>query len=65
MVAPLTEYLKDGQPQVRWMACQTLGNLGADARDAVPMLKELLNDANTTVRQQAQLALNRIGPPKQ
>jgi HEAT repeat protein len=64
MVAPLIEYLKDGQPQVRWQAAQLLGNIGADAHDAVPMLRELLNDTNPTVRQQAQFALSRIEPPK-
>jgi HEAT repeat protein len=65
MVGTLTEYLKDGQPQVRWQTAQVLANQGEDARDAVPMLKELLNDTDPTVRQQAQLALGRIAPPKQ
>jgi HEAT repeat protein len=60
MVAPLIECLKDTQPQVRWQAAQVLGNIGADARDALPMLKELVNDTNITVRQQAQAAINRI-----
>jgi HEAT repeat protein len=64
-IGPLTDCLKDTQPQVRWMAAQALGNLGADARDAVPMLKDLLNDPNPTVRQIVQAALSRIEPPKQ
>jgi HEAT repeat protein len=62
LVGPLTDCLKDGQPQVRWMAAHTLGNIGADAKDAVPRLEELLNDTDPTVRQHAQLALKRIVP---
>jgi HEAT repeat protein len=65
MVGPLIEFLKDGQPQVRSQAAQVLGNIGADAKDALPMLKELVNDTNITVRQQAQAAINRIEPPKE
>jgi HEAT repeat protein len=62
MVAPLTEYLKDAQPQVRSQAAQVLGNIGPEAASAVPTLKTLLNDPDVTVRQQAQLAINRCAP---
>ena len=46
MLGPLTEYLKDGTPQVRWMVCQTLGKFRrrcagrrADAQDAAQRLE--------------------------
>jgi HEAT repeat protein len=60
LVAPLTACLKDGQAPVRWMAAHVLGNIGPDARDAVPALESLLEDRDTTVRQNVQNALKRI-----
>jgi HEAT repeat protein len=64
-VPALIEVLKkSANAQLRWMTCQTFGNMGADAQDAIPALTEALNDSNQTVRQQAQQALNRI-PKKQ
>ena len=42
------------------MACQTLGNIGTDAKGALPTLRSLLTDANQIVRQQAQLAIAHI-----
>ena len=40
----LTQMLKDGEPDVRWNAALTLGNMKAAARDAVPALIEALNE---------------------
>jgi HEAT repeat protein len=65
MVGPLTDCLMDKNPQVRGHAAQVLGNIGTDAKDALPMLRALLDDSNPTVRQQVQAAIDRIDPPKQ
>jgi len=59
-VPVLITCLKDKNAQVRWLACQLLGNIGPDARAAVQALKAASNDSNQTVRQQAQAALKRI-----
>ena len=65
MVGPLTEFLKDGNPQVRWQSAQLLGNIGPDAKDALPTLRDLVSDSNPNVRQFAQKAINQIDPPKE
>jgi HEAT repeat protein len=39
---------------------QGLGGLGADAKDALPVVMGLLNDPDARVRSQAQLALKQI-----
>jgi HEAT repeat protein len=63
-VPVIIECLKDGNPQVRWTACQVLGNIGKDAQDAAALIQDLAqNDSNPTVRNIAQNALQRIGAP--
>ena len=47
---------------VRQNAALALGQIGPDARDAVPALKEALGDSEWTVRRHAAIALGHIGP---
>ncbi len=61
-VLRLIDCLKDGQPQVRWMSAQLLGNIGPDARAAVDALTAALDDGNQTVRDNARTALKQIRP---
>lgn len=48
-------------PQVRVYAIQALGQIGADAGAAVPVLSRALKDTDKSVRQAAAQALNRLG----
>jgi HEAT repeat protein len=59
-VPRLIECLKDGQPQVRWMSAQILGNIGPDARAAIDALTAALDDGNQMVRDNARAALKQI-----
>ena len=52
--------LKDNFSNNRGIACNILGNYGAEAKEAVPALTELANDPNQFIRNQAQAALKRI-----
>lgn len=58
----LVRSLDDSVADVRVAAAQTLGGLGASARDAVSQLTTLLNDPVTACRQAAVNALGAIGP---
>ncbi|HMF17130.1 MAG TPA: HEAT repeat domain-containing protein, partial [Gemmataceae bacterium] len=59
-VPRLIECLKDGQPQVRWLSAQILGNIGPDARAAIDALTAALDDGNQMVRDNARAALKQI-----
>ncbi|HZZ81057.1 MAG TPA: HEAT repeat domain-containing protein [Gemmataceae bacterium] len=59
-LTPLTECLKDGNPQVRFSACQLLANIGPDAAVALPQLRELTKDGTPFVQNAARNAIARI-----
>ena len=61
----LAAALKDPDPATRTAAAESLRRIGADARDAVPALREALEDvaAPAATRVQAALALGNIGGP--
>jgi len=59
-VSSLVETLSDPQPDVRASAATALGQLGPDARAAVPALREALSDSRPLVRMLAEDALRRI-----
>jgi HEAT repeat protein len=61
-VAPLIECLKDANPTVKVFACNLLGNIGSDAVDALPALREAAKDSNAQVQQSANAAVRRIEP---
>jgi HEAT repeat protein len=52
--------LSDGMSEVRWAVAQLLGDLGA--RDAIPALRNALDDPDEGVREAAGVALERIEP---
>ncbi len=54
--------LTHDDPEARENACETLGEMGPPAKEAVPKLTELLNDPNEKVRGEAQHALDQIVP---
>ena len=49
-------------PEVRIFACGQLAELGADAKDAVPRLKELTSGQPQPVQEAARAALSKIEP---
>jgi serine/threonine-protein kinase len=49
-------------PRSRWMAIVALGEMGAEARHAVPALIDALEDADAAVRWDAAKALGKLGP---
>jgi HEAT repeat protein/beta-lactamase regulating signal transducer with metallopeptidase domain len=59
-VSALTELLKDSYWAARREAAEALGNLGPDAKAAVPALTKLLDDRQEQVRKAARVALNKI-----
>jgi HEAT repeat protein len=59
-VPGLIACLKDPDEQVRYRACEALGTLGQEAKEAVPALKELTTDGPQLVRGAAAEALRRI-----
>jgi len=63
-VPPLIDMLEIHDDAVRIFACEQLGGVGPDARQAVPALQGLLHDAQDNVRAGAQKALEKIDPPK-
>lgn len=54
--------LKDRDRYVRMQAAAALGQIGAEARKAVPALTEALTDEDESIRQWAAHALGQIGP---
>lgn len=61
VVYGLTRGLQDSDVQVRFMAALSLARLGPHADEAVPQLKECLEDGNRYVRAHAVDALHYIG----
>jgi HEAT repeat protein len=69
LVASLLEVLRDQTDENRWFAADVLGELGPDARSAVPALKEALDSDSYTLRESAAKALQKLqagagGEPK-
>jgi len=60
-VPALTEALTNANPQVRFWAVTTLGNMREVARDAVPELLHCLEDGDPNVRGSAAVAAVQIG----
>jgi eukaryotic-like serine/threonine-protein kinase len=61
-VAQLMGGLDSSDAGARWRSAEALGNLGNDARSAVPALVQLLDDRQEEVRWRAAEALGKIGP---
>jgi HEAT repeat protein len=60
-VPALTEFLQGaGTGETRQMAARALGDVGAEARPAVPQLHALLKDSSPEVREAAEQALQKI-----
>jgi predicted Holliday junction resolvase-like endonuclease len=57
-VQPLIELLEDENPQVRQYSAKALGKIGG--KDAIPYLKQLMNDKKEYVRSAAKLAISQI-----
>jgi len=62
VLAVLQETLKSADPWVRRHAAHCLGSLGANAKDAAPVLSKLLEDTDEGVRDAAAKALTRVRP---
>lgn len=61
---PLIEGLKSGDEVLCWTAADCLGDMGADAAEAVPALREaLVNQQRSLIKTSIALALERIAPP--
>jgi HEAT repeat protein len=56
----LLEGTMDGAANIRVIAVQGIGNLGADAKDAIPVLMALTQDPDISVRNAATQALTQI-----
>lgn len=56
----LVRLCKNRNPDLRCNALVTLGTIGCEAKRALPVLKELLNDADDNVRSAAQESISRI-----
>ena len=56
------ETLKHENPNMRLLAARKLGEIGADANEAVSALKQALNDKDPSVREAAATALKKIDP---
>jgi HEAT repeat protein len=59
-ILPLTKELKNKNPICRYYAAYALGQIGPDAKTAIPALTELLNDEDLQVRSSAAQALTKI-----
>ncbi len=58
----LIKVVEKGQGSARLYAAAVLGEIGADAADAVPALQKMSRDATPEGRQAAKIALSRIQP---
>ncbi|HEY3789962.1 MAG TPA: HEAT repeat domain-containing protein [Urbifossiella sp.] len=58
-VGPTVELLRHKNAQVRELALQTLGEIGADAKEAAPAIRDLLTDPDVAL--EAAVALYRVG----
>ena len=63
-VQQLTQALGDPSVAVRTMAALSLGDFGNAASDAVPALRNALQDESSDVRDAAQASLARVSPSK-
>lgn len=64
-VPDLIQALQDQDISVRYYAAYALGKIGEDAKDAVPVLIQALqNDHNVRGRDNATIALEKIGTPE-
>ena len=64
-VPDLIQALQDQDISVRYYAAYALGKIGEDAKDAVPVLIQALqNDHNVRDRDNATIALEKIGTPE-
>jgi eukaryotic-like serine/threonine-protein kinase len=61
-VVELMAGLEDRDASARWKAAEALGNMGGQARAAVPALITLLGDQQEVVRWRTAEALGKIGP---
>ena len=61
-VQDLLRALSVKEPQVRVFACEQLASLGAEAKDAIPRLKELADGEPKAVQEAARAALAKIAP---
>jgi HEAT repeat protein len=60
LVASLLEVLRDQTDENRWFAADVLGELGPDARSALPILKKAVDSDSYTLRDSAAKALQKI-----
>jgi HEAT repeat protein len=61
--AALAESLKDpAYARVRWQAAAALGEMGSEAKTAVPALRQALKDHSSVVRTAAAAALRKVDP---
>jgi hypothetical protein len=56
----LMDLLQDEHADVRWFAAQVLGEYGREGANAIPSLREMLNDKEKFVRAHAASALQKI-----
>jgi len=61
-VGVLIDGMKSDRASVRWDSAVALGQIGADARAAVPQLIAMLDDKDPIYRTQAATSLGQIGP---
>jgi HEAT repeat protein len=61
-IPELIGYLNDDDHRLRASAILALGEMGKDAKDAIPMIRAHLKDSDAGVREIARDALNRISP---
>ena len=59
-IGPLTEAIRDPSKEKRAAAAYALGQMGYEARDAMPTLLKALKDEETAVRRSASQAVSRI-----
>ena len=59
-LTPIADCLKDTNAQVRFMACNILGNIGPDAAVALPQIRELTKDPTPFVQNAARNAITQI-----
>ena len=60
MIPLLHALLRKGNATMRMMAATCLGEIGPDAKEALPMLSLLLQDTNRLVREAAKEAIRKI-----
>jgi hypothetical protein len=61
-VVPILMELHTNQYNFKYYICLYFGSIGEDARAAVPLVREALNDSNPNIRRNAERALKRLEP---